>query len=115
MLHGRAVLTPKPSFEFKARIDQFITDYPNSPATKNLQAIEDLVATVDGWDFLSQSFSGLDTQIASWNPVPTQNPDNTRLSGGNSLAELIGSQAKMPPHPTSYEDAAGSDCPALDF
>jgi hypothetical protein len=28
VLTGRALLTPKPSFEFKARIDQFIKDYP---------------------------------------------------------------------------------------
>jgi hypothetical protein len=115
VLRGRAVLTPKPSFEFKARIDQFIKDYPGSQATQQLQATEDLVATVDGWDFLSQSFSGLHTQIASWNPVPTQNPESTRLSGGGSLAELIGSQARMPPHPTSYDSPRNPAVPPSAF
>jgi len=115
VLTGRAVLTPKPSFEFKSRLDQFISDYPGSPATKELQAIEDLIATVDDWDFLSQSLSGLHTQVASWNPVPTQNPDSTGLSGGGSLAELIGSQAKMPPHPTSYDSPRNSLVPPSTF
>jgi hypothetical protein len=111
LLTGRAVLTPKPSFEFKSRIDQFISDYPDSPATKQLKAIKDLVE----WDFLSQSFGGLDTQIASWNPVPTKNPDSTRLTGGGSLAELIGSQARMPPHPTSADTPRDPTVPPSTF
>jgi hypothetical protein len=115
VLSGRSVLTPKPSFEFKARIDQFIADYPNSPVTKELKAIEDLVQIVDAWDFLSQSFSGLHTQIASWNPVPTKNPDSAALAGGGSLAELIGSQAKMPPHPTSADTPRNPTVPPSTF
>jgi hypothetical protein len=115
MLSGRSVLTPKPSFEFKARIDQYIRDYPDSEATRELKAIEDLVATVDGWDFLSQSFGGLQTQISSWNPVPTMNPDTTPLPGGNTLAELIGNQAQMPPLPTSYDTPRDPTVPPSTF
>jgi hypothetical protein len=115
LLTGRALLTPKPSFEFKARMDQFIQDYPSSEATQELKEIEDLVETVDGWDFLSQNFSGLHTQAASWNPVPTQNPDNTPLSGGGSLLTLIGSQAQMPPRPTSYDTPRDPTVPPSTF
>lgn len=115
VLTGRAVLTPKPSFEFKARIDQFIKDYPTSSATQLLSDIEGLIQTVDGWDFLSQSLSGLSTQIASWNPVPVQNPDSTPLPSGGSLLELIGDQATMPPNPQSYDTPRDPTVPASTF
>jgi hypothetical protein len=114
-LTGRSVLTPKPSFEFKARLDQFITDYPTSDATKSLQDIEGLVQTVDGWDFLSQTLSGFSAQIAEWNPVPVQNPDSTPLPGGRSLLELCGDQAMMPPNPTSAEPPVNPTVPPSTF
>ncbi|MDP3227882.1 MAG: hypothetical protein Q8N13_07875 [Acidovorax sp.] len=98
-LTGRCVLTPKPSFEFKARIDQFIADNPGSAATQALQAIENLVGTVDQWDFLSQAFNGLSTQLASWAPVATLLPPATPLPGGGSLASLLGGQVQHPPNP----------------
>jgi len=100
VLTGRGVLTPKPSFEFQSRIDQFIADYPDSKATQTLQEVENLVAKVDGWDFLSQSLGGLKTQLASWNPVPTVTLPTVPLPGGTqSLAELIADQAQCPPSP----------------
>lgn len=100
VLTGRSVLTPKPSFEFKARIDQFVRDHPDSAAATALQAIENLVATVDQWDFLSQALSGITMELASWNPVPTLLPPTTPLSGGTqSLADLVGAQAQCPPNP----------------
>jgi len=98
--NGRSVLTPKPSFEFKSRIDQFIADNPDSPATAALRAVENLVAKVDGWDFLSQTLGGFGTQAASWSPVPTLLPPDDPLPGGTqSLADLIGAQAQCPPNP----------------
>lgn len=112
---GRSVLTPKPSFEFKARIDQFIKDYPTSSATQLLQDIEGLVQTVDGWDFLSQTLSGLSTQIAEWNPVPVQNPDSTPLPSGGSLLELCGDQALMPPNPPVAEPPQDPTVPPSTF
>lgn len=100
VLTGRSVLTPKPSFEFKARVDQFIKDHVGSAAATALQGIENLVATVDQWDFLSQAFSGITTELASWSPVPTLLPPTTPLPGGaQSLADLIGAQAQCPPNP----------------
>lgn len=91
-LTGRCVLTPKPSFELKARIDQFITDNPGSAAAAALQGIEDLVGQIDAWDFLSQTLSGFGTQLASWSPVPTLLPPH-------KMADLFGAQAQCPPNP----------------
>ena len=97
LLEGRTFLTPQPSFEFLSRIRQFISDYPDSPVTASLLEIDNLVDTVDGWDFLSQSLSGLGIQLAGWNPVPTLIPDTTALPGGGTMAGLIGDQAAYPP------------------
>jgi hypothetical protein len=103
-LSGRCVLTPKPAFEFKARIDQFIADNPESPASIALQEIEGLIETVDGWDFLSQALAGFGTELASWNPVPTLMPSNTPLAGGKQgFADLIGAQSQCPPDPLNAE------------
>jgi hypothetical protein len=99
VLDGRCVLTPKPTFEFKSRIDQYTRDYPGEAAT-HLAAVEALVQAVDQWDFLSQAFSGLGVQLASWNPVPTNVPPNNALAGGTQgLADLVGAQAQCPPRP----------------
>jgi hypothetical protein len=98
-LSGRSVLTPKPSFEFKARIDQFVHDNPGSPAATALQGIEGMPA-LGSWDFLSQTLSGLSTQLVSWSPVPTLLPSSTPLPGGTeSMAELVGEQGRHPPNP----------------
>ena len=115
LLQGRALLTPKPSFEFKSSLDQFINDYPDSEATGELKEIDDLLETVDSWDFLSQALSGLHTEVASWNPVPTQNPDNTPLSGGGSLQSLIGDQAQTPPNPGSGDTPRDPTVPPSTF
>jgi hypothetical protein len=94
---GRTFLTPQPSFQFLSRIRQFVREYPDSPVTANLKSIDNLVETVDGWDFLSQSLSGLGIQLAGWNPVPTATPGATALDGDGTMAELIGAQAGYPP------------------
>ncbi|WP_438033385.1 hypothetical protein [Sorangium sp. So ce204] len=100
ILQGRSVLTPKPSFEFKARIDQFIRDNPDSLAAKQLKAIEDLVDTVGHWDFLSQALGGVGTQLESWDPAPTAYPPAAALPGGpESMADLVGNQGSVPPNP----------------
>jgi hypothetical protein len=112
-LTGRCVLTPKPSFEFKARLDQFIADHPGSDATAALQALESMVASVDQWDFLSQALSGLHTQLASWSPEPTLLPPNTPLAGGTQgYAELIGAQAQCPPNPQLATPGRGAPPPS---
>jgi hypothetical protein len=108
-LIGRSVLTPKPSFEFKSRIDQFIKNNPGSAAALALQAVEGLVQTVDDWDFLSQALSGLTTQLASWSPDPTLTLPTTPLAGGSeSYADLIGHQAQSPPNPQLSQPHRGT-------
>jgi hypothetical protein len=97
LLEGRTFLTPKPSFEFRARIDKFVGEHPQSPVTGALREIEDRIDAVDAWDFLSQSLSGLGIQLAGWNPVPTSVPDGTTVTGAGKLAELIGDQGGYPP------------------
>lgn len=97
LIEGRTFLTPQPSFEFLATIQKFISEYPDSPVTAALQGIENVVETVDGWDFLSQTLSGLGIKLAGWNPVPTAVPAATPLPGGGTMAGLIGEQAGYPP------------------
>lgn len=96
-LAGRSVLTPKPSFEFQQRIAQYLADFPHSPAAPALRSV---AGVIDGWDLLSQTLSGFDTQLSSWSPVPTLVPPTTPVAGGtDSLADLIGAQAQCPPNP----------------
>lgn len=100
LIDGRTVLTPKPAFEFKARVDQFIRDYPDNPLTAVLQGMENLIETVDGWGFLSQSLGGLNSQLAGWNPIAVPQPSNPAFSNNNSdMGSLIGDQVDIPPNP----------------
>lgn len=119
-LEGRSVLTPKPSFEFRSRLDQFITENPASPATAALRSVEHLVDTVDrDWDFLSQTLSGLTTQLASWSVEPYALPVGSLAGDAGGLADLIGAQASVPdpqlaerrrrsvPPPSTFEGLRG--------
>jgi hypothetical protein len=104
---GRAILSPKPSFEFKSRLDQFLKDYGDNPEAPALSEIETLLQTADSWDFLSQTMGGLNTQLAKRNPVGSANPDAT-------VAALIGRAVGPPPHP--HLSAAGrGPAPASTF
>jgi hypothetical protein len=96
---GRMVLTPKPAFDFKSRITQFVRDYPDSAATEELKAVNDLMSTVNGWDFLSQALGGVNTSLSGRKPLPTANPDADLLPDGGSLRDLVGDQARHPPDP----------------
>jgi hypothetical protein len=107
-LSGRTVLTPKPSFDFKSRIDQFIKDYPDSAATKELKSINNLMSKVKGWDFLSQTISGLHTWLAGRSPLPSAHPD------GN-LRDLIGDAAQLPPNPVTVGSPRQHDIPDSTF
>lgn len=118
LIDGRSLLTPKPSFEFKARLDQFIADNPNSPATQQLRALENLIQNVDQWDFLSQALSGLSTQLAWWSPTPVQNPDATTPVFKDSpltLADLIGDLVQSPPQSRLVQQPPRGKAPPSDF
>jgi hypothetical protein len=96
LLQGRSVLTPKPSFELKARLDQFIKENKGTEAARQLEAVKGVVQAVEGWDFLRQTLSGLSTLIAGWRPDPAQNPEP-------KIAALIEDVASGPPNPQLYE------------
>ena len=112
---GRTFLTPQPSFQFLSRIQQFIHDYPDSKAAAELQKIEDLIGTVDGWDFLSQSLSGLGIQLAGWNPVPTATPGATALQTAGPSDDLIGPQPGYPPASLLPDQPRGGGTPTSTF
>jgi hypothetical protein len=120
-LSGRCVLTPKPSFEFQSRVNQYINDYPNGPATQQLQEIQNLVETVDAWDFLSQALGGLKTQLSSWSPTPTVTlptapyTNAAKVVGNRSLADLIGDQGQYPPGPQLYSSGGQANIPKSTF
>ena len=96
---GRSLLTPKPSFELKARLDQFLTENKGTEAAKQLEAVKGVVQAVDQWDFLSQALSGLGTLLAGWRPDPTQYPGPTEVVNGAKLATLLGDAPNGPPDP----------------
>lgn len=98
-ISGRTMLSAKPSFEFKSRLDQFLADHPDSDAAKQLRAVDDIVEQVDQWDFLSQSLGGLQTSLAKRNPVSSLNPDNLARTDGPGIADLIGGDIGPPPRP----------------
>lgn len=99
LVDGRSLLTPKPSFEFKVRLDQFIADNPASDATTSLIELEERVQAVESWDFLSQTLSGLTSELALWSAVPVQNPDAAQPVFDDSpltMADLIGDHREPP-------------------
>lgn len=99
-LLARCLLTPKPSYEFRSRLEQFIAENPASSATATLQALDDVLDAVDQWDFLSQAFSGFSTEVALWNPITVQKPAPTPLTllgGQATLGELLADGLRYPP------------------
>jgi hypothetical protein len=105
-IQGRTTLTPKPSFEFKSRLEEFLADYPRSPVADEIRAVGNLVETVDAWDFLSQTLGGLQAHLASWQATPVANPAAIPIAGHGTADQLIGEGAGMPPDPGVYESPA---------
>jgi hypothetical protein len=56
---GRTFLTPQATFNFRARLQQYLNDHPDAV----LEEVEQLLEQVDQWDFLSQTLSGLHEQF----------------------------------------------------
>lgn len=106
LLQGRSVLTPKPSFELKARLDQFLRENKGTEAARRLEAVEGVVQAVEQWDFLSQTLSGLNTLLSGWRPDPAQTPGAQESAGGLPLAPLIGEATSGPPDPRLNEKPA---------
>ena len=77
-LSGRSVLTPQPAFTFKSRLDSYLASNPGMA----LSDLEAFVASIDGWDFLSQTLDGFNTLLARRDPASgsrrTPRPSSSR-------------------------------------
>ena len=87
-LSGRSLLTPQPSFTFKARLDSYLSAHPDA----DLSALESFVASVDGWDFLSQALSGFNAQLTLRDPASVRAPDARSVVAPpkETMASLVG-------------------------
>jgi len=94
-LRGRSLLTPQPSFTFKARLDAYLATAPD----EDVAALEDFVTSVDGWDFLSQALSGFNAQLALRDPSALLAPDagTVVLAPNTTMATLVADGASAMP------------------
>ena len=88
VVSGRAILTPKPSFDFRARLKQFAAQGDGADA----RALDAFIERTSCWDFLSQTLTGLHDQLALRNPRANLAPDDRTAVGalGMTLAALVG-------------------------
>jgi hypothetical protein len=94
-LLGRSLLTPQPTFNFKARLDAYLATAPDDDVT----ALESFVTSVDGWDFLSQALSGFNAQLALRDPSALLAPDAATvvLAPTTTMATLVADGASAMP------------------
>jgi hypothetical protein len=99
---GRTVLTPQAPLLFKQKIEAYLKKHTSI----DTQQIEQLIATVSGWDLLSQSLSGLTDQLLTLSDVETFPPSATGTpagpvqcppSGTTDVAALIGQEYRHMP------------------
>ncbi|GAA2143737.1 hypothetical protein [Actinomadura napierensis] len=97
VLTGRSILTPQPTFTFKARLDAYLTDNPDVA----LSDLESFVESIDGWDLLSQTLSGFNAQLALRDPASTVAPDASTavIPPATTMAALVGTGAVAMPVP----------------
>lgn len=67
---GRVMLTPSQSFTFQARLKAYLAKHPQ-PQLENAEA---LLEKLEDFDILSQSLSGLTSQLAMIDPNPNVTP-----------------------------------------
>lgn len=101
-LTGRTVLTPLAPLLFKQKIQAYLEKHTSI----DTQQMEQLVATVSGWDLLSQSLSGFTDQLLTLSDVETFPPSATGRpagpvqcppSGTADVAALIGQEYRHMP------------------
>jgi hypothetical protein len=93
---GRTTLTPQVALTFKDKIEKYLKNHPDIDS----QQLEDLIATVSSWDILSQSFSGLTSQLVTllsqetFPPTPSNDtvPCPPTTAATPSATALIGGQ-----------------------
>lgn len=111
---GMTFVTPQASFNFRARIEQFIRENPNDEAAQELATF---IENIDDWDFLSQSLVGL-TQMMNLrdpNPNVSASLDQQEYFTGTTLADLVGNSATYVPVPGSPQQQPFTPWPASGF
>ena len=104
-LSGRSLLMPQPSFTFKSRLDAYLAATPDA----DLTALESFMASVDGWDFLSQALSGFNAQLALRDAASLRAPDPITVvqAPHTTMADLVGPGATAMPMPNGAVPAIG--------
>ncbi|MCY9694352.1 hypothetical protein [Paenibacillus alginolyticus] len=105
VLSGRVFLTPQCSFNFKAQLDRYLSQYPNT----GLQAIENFITQTDQWDFLSQALDGFNQQLALRDTAANLAPFDP------DIAAAVGSSADYAPLPGASQAVPFQGWPASDF
>lgn len=93
-VNGRIFLSPQSTYNFKARLLQYLETHPNAP----LQNIAEVIERVNAWDFLSQAMDGFSLALAARENAIAPLPSNTSVVAlGQNLGQLIGTVPKNPP------------------
>jgi hypothetical protein len=112
---GRSLLTPQAPLTFAAQLNTWLQQNPSA----NTPQMQQLVATVQGWDLLSQSLSGftdqtvtLDSQ-ATFPPPPCTDPVPCPPTSGDPpcITTLIGDQYHTIPVLQNSSTSAGGFYP----
>jgi hypothetical protein len=78
---GRTFLTPQSSFNFMARLEDYVTKHPGDTELKD---VENYLETLKNLDILSQTLSGLNSKMAARNMDTNVPPDST-------ISSIVGS------------------------
>ncbi|MFE6799209.1 hypothetical protein [Paenibacillus chitinolyticus] len=95
---GDILLTPQTSFLFRDRLKKLVRTSPSGAEDTDealLNQLDDLIADIDGWDFISQSLGGFGSQLAVRDTRVNRSPDpgltfTFKDGGQKTLADLIG-------------------------
>jgi hypothetical protein len=106
VLSGRTILTPQPAFTFKARLDAYLASNPDV----TLSDLESFIASIDGWDFLSQTLSGFNALLTRRDPTSGLAPDAATviIPPSATLATLVGPDATARPLPGAAQPEFGT-------
>ena len=111
---GSIFLTPQASFNFRAQIEKYLYENPDSPYVEKLN---EFIEQTDDWDFLSQSLVGLTQMMALRNPSPSLSAtyDSQTYFSNQTLASLVGSSANYVPLPGIAQPPPFEPWPASGF
>lgn len=102
---GRIFLSPHSAYNFKWRLDQYLSQHPDT----NLQGLEAAVSAVADWDFLSQSMDGMDLEMLCRDSLMSALPTSTTVvANGMTLGQYMGAVPKHPLLPGLPNDTAAT-------